>query len=121
MNYERAVEEYLRANVRPRWMERLIDIERLTKRARAELAEARAQLLQECGADPDAFRRRWREVAAGWDFSAVNELIARHNDWYPIERDLPMNPRTGEYLPIMGRSYRREELGAAWVLAQFPA
>ena len=32
-----------------------------------------------------------------------------------------MNPRTGDYVLIHGRSYRRPELGPEWVLEQFPA
>ena len=31
-----------------------------------------------------------------------------------------MNPRTGDYVQIHGRSYRRPELGPEWVLEQFP-
>jgi len=48
-------------------------------------------------------------------------LIAQHNDWYPVERDLPLNPRTGDYVCVGGRSYRRPVLGAEWVLEHFPA
>ena len=48
-------------------------------------------------------------------------LIAQHNDWYPVERDLPLNPRTGDYVRVGGRSYRRPVLGAEWVLEHFPA
>jgi hypothetical protein len=68
-----------------------------------------------------AQRVRWREVAAGWDFAEVNRLIAEHNEWYPVERDLPMNPRTKDYVLVNGHSYRREPLGPAWVLERFPA
>jgi len=32
-----------------------------------------------------------------------------------------MNPRTGDYVPVGGRSYRRPVLGPDWVLEQFPA
>jgi hypothetical protein len=121
LRYERSVDSYLKAGVRPRWMERLIEIERATKQARRELARRREQLREACGDDRAAFARRWREVAAGWDFDEVNELVRVHNEWYPVERDLPINPRTGEYVLITGRSYRRRELDAAWVLAEFPA
>jgi hypothetical protein len=68
-----------------------------------------------------AQRARWREVAAGWDFAEVNRLIAEHNEWYPVERDLPMSPRTKDYVLVNGHSYRREPLGPAWVLERFPA
>ena len=32
-----------------------------------------------------------------------------------------MDPRTRDYVLIHGRSYRRAELDAAWVLREFPA
>jgi hypothetical protein len=121
LRYERSVDSYLKAGVRPRWMERLMEIERATKRARADLGRLYEQLRDGCGDDTAAFARRWREVAESWDFEEVNELVRVHNEWYPVERDLPIDPRTGEYRLITGRSYRREELGAAWILASFPA
>ena len=121
LRHERSVDSYLKAGIRPRWMERLIEIERATKRARRELAARYADLREACGSDRAGFARRWRAVADGWDFEEVNELVRVHNEWYPVERDLPINPRTGEYVLITGRSYRRDELDAAWVLREFPA
>src|SRR2546421_5712799 len=32
----------------------------------------------------------WRRVAERWDFADVNELIERHNRWYPVEARLAM-------------------------------
>jgi hypothetical protein len=63
----------------------------------------------------------WRAVAESWDFTAVNELIERHNRWYPVEARLAMDPRTRDFVKVGGRPYRREPLDAAWVLARFPA
>ena len=67
-----------------------------------------------------------RRVAASGHESAIpvlpfNERIRQHNEWFPIERQLPMDPRTRDYVLIHGRSYRREPLGADWVLSEFPA
>jgi hypothetical protein len=115
----RSVEEYLRAGGRPRWMERLLEIERGMARERRRLARAHAALREAVPADE--FPARWRATAEGWDFDAINLLISQHNDWYPIERDLPMDLRTRDYVRVGGRSYRRTPLDAAWVLEQFPA
>jgi hypothetical protein len=117
---QRSLEHYLKAGMQPRWMERLIEIERGTKRERRRLEEAYARLLGECGHDRARFRRRWRAVAEAWSFGELNELIRTHNEWYPVERDLPMDLRTRDYVLINGRSYRRRELDAAWILEQFP-
>ena len=117
----RSVEAYLKGGVRPRWMERVMDIDGGTAYERRRLARAHRALREECAGDPAAFGARWTALARSWSFDELNALIAQHNEWYPIERDLPLNPRTGEYVKVGGRSYRREALGPAWVLEQFPA
>lgn len=66
-------------------------------------------------------RADWRAVAEGWDFDDVNELIAKHNRWFPVEARLPMDPRTRDFVTVGGRSYLREPLDVAWILARFPA
>jgi hypothetical protein len=104
----------------PRYMQRAADIERATRRHRRELQGVYARFRERFGADRHEFAARWRQLAQTWDFSEVNELIRQHNEWYPIERDLPMDPRTLDYVPVAGRSYRREELDADWVLRRFP-
>jgi hypothetical protein len=116
----RSLEDYLRAGVRPRWMERLIEIERGTAREQRRLAKAYHELREECGTDRHAFAERWRAIVAGWRFDELNELIRTHNEWYPVERDLPMDLRTRDYVLVAGRSYRRAELGPDWVLERFP-
>ena len=115
----RTLENYLKAGIRPRWMERLIEIENGTKRERRRLAEAYEDLRAECGADRARFARRWRATAHAWSFEELNELIRAHNEWYPVERDLPMDLRTRDYVLINGRSYRRRELGPDWILERF--
>ena len=62
----------------------------------------------------------WRRVAERWNFSEVNDLIERHNRWYPVEARLAMNPRTRDYVQVGGRPYRRELLDADWILSKFP-
>jgi hypothetical protein len=118
---QRSLENYLKAGIRPRWMERLIEIERGTARERRRLRETYEALQDECGADRARFARRWRAIAAAWSFDELNELIRTHNEWYPVERDLPMDLRTRDYVLINGRSYRRRELGPDWILEQFEA
>ena len=70
--------------------------------------------------DAWTFARRWIEVARRWNFYAVNDLIDKHNRYYPIEARLAMDPRTGDYALVGGRPYRRRPLDAEWVLERFP-
>jgi hypothetical protein len=90
-------------------------IRRIDEETEAHLARLEAAY-EEHGGDP----AEWRRVAEAWDFGEVNELIEKHNRWYPIEARLPMDPRTRDYVKVGGRSYRRDALDAAWVLERFP-
>jgi hypothetical protein len=93
------------------WMRRLRAIEQAIELHEQQLAEAYAQR-----ESPEA----WRRLAESWDFSEVNDLIERHNRYYPAESRLPMNPRTGDFVRINGKPYTREPLDADWVLSRFP-
>ena len=42
----------------------------------------------------------------------MNDLIERHNRWYPVEARLPMDPRRRDYALVNGRDYRLEPLDA---------
>jgi hypothetical protein len=116
----RSVEAYLKAGVLPRYMERLRQIEQETDELRFRLNRAYRALRDECQGDPAMFARLWRQRARQWRFDKLNDLIHEHNEWYPIEASLPMDPRTRDYVRIRGRSYRREPIDAAWVLSHFP-
>jgi hypothetical protein len=95
------------------YMQRLRAIEEETARHLEELAARYA----EHGHDATA----WRRLAESWNFEAVNDLIDRHNRWFPVEARLAMDPRSRDFVKVGGRPYRREPLDAAWVLARFPA
>jgi hypothetical protein len=95
------------------YMQRLRRIDEETETVRVQLAEAYEQHRD----DP----AEWRRIAERWDFGEVNELIERHNRWFPVESRLPMDPRSRDFVPVGGRPYRRNLLDAAWVLEQFPA
>jgi hypothetical protein len=116
----RTMEAYLKAGARPRWMERVIEVDGGIAQETRRLAAGYRALQRECGRDRELFAQRWRALAEATRFDELNELIRQHNDWYPIERDLPMDPRTRDYVQVRGRSHRRPELGPEWVLEQFP-
>ncbi len=101
-------------------MQRLREIETEYHLQRRRLEEAYSASQKACGEDGQLFARIWRAEAASWRFGVLNELIREHNEWYPVEANLPMDPRTRDYVPIRGASYRRRELGPDWVLEHFP-
>jgi len=120
-NFPRAADSYVVALGGPlAYMRRLRQIELGTEQHERNLADAWRELADECAGDSQAFARRWRRVAERWNFTAVNEFVDRHNRWYPTEARLPMDPRSGDFVLVAGRPYRRPRLDAAWVLERFP-
>lgn len=113
-NFRPDADAYLASLDGPRpYMARLREIDVLTLEHERLLGERYLVL----GEDEDA----WLALAQTWDFADVNDLIDRHNRWYPAESRLPMDPRTGDYALVNGRSYRRRPLDAAWILERFPS
>ena len=101
-------------------MLRLREIEQRTTAHEVRLGEAWRSLAESHENDPRGFAEAWQAEAVGWPFDEVNDLIERHNRWYPVEAQLPMDPRTGDYALVNGRPYRLEALEARWVLERFP-
>ena len=102
------------------YMIRLREIEKKTAEAELALGERWRELAAECDGDAARFGRRWRETAERWSFDEINDLVDRHNRWYPVEARLPMDVRRRDYVLVGGRPYTRERLDAAWVLDRFP-
>jgi hypothetical protein len=120
-NFQLGADRYVAALGGPLpYMVRLRSIHAETAAHESLLAASWAALGAECGDDPEAFARRWREIAEAWAFNAVNELIEKHNRYYPAESRLPMDPRTGDFVLVGGEPYRRHSLDARWVLERFP-
>jgi len=121
-NFRPSASAYLAAARGPlAYMVRLHVIEAQTAEHEERLAEAWRLLAGECDEDTDAFARRWQAIAQGWRFAEVNDLVERHNRWYPVESGLPMDPRTGDYALVSGRDYRLATLDTGWILERFPA
>jgi len=116
-----AAEAYLAATRGPLpYMLRLREIEQRTAAHEEALASAWRLLAEECDGDSARFRRRWRAAAKRVVFHEVNDLIERHNRWYPVESRLPMDPRRGDYVLVNGLDYTLPLLDAEWVLERFP-
>jgi hypothetical protein len=121
-NFRPAADSYLASLGGPlAYMVRLRQIDELTRGHEAALEEAREALKEECGDDDAAFARRWLETASTWSFAEVNDLIERHNRFYPAESRLPMDPKRRDFALVNGRDYRLRPLDREWVLERFPA
>jgi hypothetical protein len=104
----------------PLWMRRLREIENGLEWHEVFLEDAWRTLARQAGG-PEEFARRWEETASTWRVRRINKLIDQHNRNFPVEARLPMDPKTRDFVRINGRPYRRELLGADWILERFPA
>jgi hypothetical protein len=121
-NFRPSAESYLAAGRGPlAYMLRLREIETRTAGHEERLGDAWRGLALACDGDQARFAELWRAEASAWSFDEINDLIDRHNRWYPVESRLPMDPRTGDYALVNGRDYRLAPLDADWILARFPA
>jgi hypothetical protein len=121
-NFRPSADSYLAAARGPlAYMLRLRTIETQTAGHEERLAEAWRGLALACGGDEARFADLWQAEAAAWSFDEVNDLIGRHNRWYPVESRLPMDPHTGDYALVNGRDYRLGPLDTEWILERFPA
>jgi hypothetical protein len=102
------------------WMRRLRTIENEVERHEAELGELWLALAENT-TDAEEFAHRWFDTVRSRSFAEVNELIDRHNRYFPAEARLPMDPRTRDFVKINGRSYERKPLDEQWILERCPA
>lgn len=67
------------------------------KRLIEDLLEAKLQELRDLRAQ-GATDEQLHARAQAFDLRRINELVDRHNRYYPIEANLPLDPRHGEML-----------------------
>jgi hypothetical protein len=119
-NFRPSADSYLSALGGPLpFMVRLRTITEMTAEHERRLGDAWEEL-QASGLDAEARADAWRAQVEAWSFDEVNDLIDRHNRFYPIEARLPMDPRTRDYALVGGKDYRRKPLDADWALERFP-
>ncbi len=103
-NFTLTTEDRVRAAAAgpPAYMRRLRSIEDLEEGIVRVLCEQLLEGRSE-GADPEAHARATAPLRA---LERLNDLVARHNRWYPIEADLPIHPATGELVDRTGKPFR---------------
>ena len=120
-NFRPGIDTYVSALHGPlAYMQRLRTIHEEELQHEERLREAWVELAAECRGDAQRFTAVWRRTAERWSFTAVNLLIEKHNRYFPAESRLPMDPRTGDFVLVGGRPYRRDQLDARWILERFP-
>jgi hypothetical protein len=120
-NFTLSLQERVRAlDGPPAYMRRLRSIEDLEERLTRNVAAIEARVAsahdygRRLGEDADARvergnalrARERRERRVDEDLRRMNELIESHNRHYPVEANLPIDPRTGGLLERDGRPFR---------------
>jgi hypothetical protein len=120
--FQRSAESYVASRGGPLpYMVRLREIASEIDAHEAQLAAAWRDLGCVHRGDPRGFERAWRRISDRWQFGVVNDLIDRHNRFYPAEARLPMDIRRRDYVLVNGEEYSIRPLDADWILARFPA
>jgi hypothetical protein len=104
----------------PAWSRRLKRIYDLTALLTVQLQGEWHLAARAARGDRARFLDAWRRHAARFDFEQLNDLIANHNRYFPIEANLAMDVKTLDYVAFAGADYRRQKLDVAWILGQFP-
>jgi hypothetical protein len=92
----------------PSYAARKRRIEDLLEDLTEHLREALSKLGPASLASPASRHEAALALAATLDLSKVNALVEAHNRYYPIEANLPVDPRTGAYLVKRGTPFEPE-------------
>jgi hypothetical protein len=115
------VTDYLRAAAGPpAWSQRLSRIQQLTDELFESLRVALAEHRSRFASRPQQLRTAWDQHLASIDLEPINELIEKHNLYYPTEARLRMQWPSGRYVLPSGMEYPMAKLSAASLLKQFP-
>lgn len=96
MNFRLTPEERLRGAIIgvPWWIRR--------KRLIEDLTEAAIEMQRRMRAAVPGTTLRQRMARAADDLAQINAQIEKHNRWYPIEANLPLDPITGRTMERFG-------------------
>jgi hypothetical protein len=104
----------------PAWSRRLKRIHDLTVAVTANLQADWEAMARDARGNRPGFAAAWHQRAESFDFAQINELVDRHNRYFPAEANLPMDVKTLDYVAYAGGDYRRQRLDSTWILARFP-
>ena len=106
MNFHVPLEERIRAAAGiPAYIRRLRRIEDLTEALVQALDEIFEGELYATQGDEQTAWQAVRNQVQHLDLELLNDLIARHNEYYPIEANLPVEPATGKFL-YLGKPWK---------------
>lgn len=116
-----SVADYLKAAAGPpAWSRRLVRIQNLQNALREQLDVAWREHSLRFAAQPQARAAAWRAYVGAIDLAPLNDLIEKHNAYYPIEARLRMQWPSGRYLLPTGAQYPLEHVIVDALLEEYP-
>lgn len=84
----------------PRYATRARRIENITQKLMEDLSIEYASMIGGFGDNPEMFAQQWRELIGSLELDELNDLIGKHNAYYPVEANLQIDPGSGA--PLIG-------------------
>ena len=113
----RQVQSYLGA---PEYALRARKIEDAIDRLMKELTMSFHDMRDQYSDKPDLFSHKWQQLINGLDLNELNDLIEKHNRYYPVEANLRADPHSGKYLLGGSIWQEKEKITKEKLLKRFP-
>ncbi len=84
----------------PHYATRARRIEIITQRLIEDLTVEYDRMVAKLGDDSEGFTKQWQELIRSMELVEINDLIDKHNRYYPIEANLQIDPDSGA--PLVG-------------------
>ena len=84
----------------PHYATRARRIETITDKLMKDLTFEYASMIDRYGDAPEVFSQKWKELISSLELDELNNLIDKHNTYYPIEAKLQIDPDSGA--PLVG-------------------
>ena len=104
----------------PHYAVRAGRIENITQKLMEDLAIEYACMIDKFGENPEVFAQQWKELLGSLELDKLNDLIEKHNTYYPMEANLQIDPDSGAYLSGSVPWQPKEKISVEWLFKLFP-
>lgn len=104
----------------PEYIQRAKLVDEKILKIRSDLRMKYDKLERKFGKNYVKFNKAWENILKFYNFQEVNELIEKHNLYYPIEANLSMDFESGEYMLGSNTWERTPLFCASLILEEMP-
>jgi len=105
----------------PYYAVRARQIEQLTDQLMKDLTINYRKMAEQFGHHPEVFSRRWKKAVESIELDMLNDLIERHNNYFPIEANLAIDPKSEALMFGAAPWEPKEKVTTESLLQRFPA